>query len=71
MGLSTAPDVFQSRMSSLMSGVDYVRVYLDDLLVLSSGSYEDHLEKLSAVLDKLFKAGLRVQTKNAPFVRLK
>ena len=45
MGVSAAPDIFQEKMYSLMEGLEYVRCYLDDLLVLSNGSFIDHLEK--------------------------
>ena len=46
MGLSCAPDIFQHEMSNLMQEFDWVRTYLDDLLVLSSKSFEDHLNKV-------------------------
>ena len=46
MGISTAPDIFQNKMSDLMSGLEFVRVYLDDLLIITNGSFEDHLAKL-------------------------
>ena len=46
MGLCNSPDVFQEKMSELMEGLDFVRTYIDDLLCLTKGSFEDHLEKL-------------------------
>ena len=63
MGLSNSPDIFQEHMSNLFSGFDYVREYIDNLLVTTHGSLEDHLEKLGKVLDKLRKAGLKVNAK--------
>jgi hypothetical protein len=33
MGLSTSPDVFQEKMSELMSGLEFAWAYLDDLLI--------------------------------------
>ena len=36
MGISGAPDIFQAKMSSLMAGLEFVRVYLDDCLILNS-----------------------------------
>ena len=41
MGLSSAPDIFQQKMSSLMSWLDFVRTYLDDLLVLIAGTLQE------------------------------
>jgi hypothetical protein len=36
MGLSRSPDVFQEKMSELMSGLEFAWAYLDDLLILST-----------------------------------
>ena len=46
MGLCNSPDIFQEKISVLMDGLEFVRAYIDDLLCLTTGSYEDHLEKL-------------------------
>ena len=46
-----------------MSGLEFVRTYIDDVLVLTKSSFQDHLEKLRQVLIKLRDAGLKV---NAP-----
>ena len=71
MGLCNAPDIFQEKMASLLEGLDYVRAYLDDLLVLSSNDLDDHLEKLSIVFDRLHNAGLKVQIKNVHSVLMR
>jgi hypothetical protein len=34
MGLSISPDVFHKKMSNLMSGLDFARAYLNELLML-------------------------------------
>ena len=51
MGLCNSPDIFQEKMNELFAGLDYVRTYIDDLLILSSKSFEDHLQKLDKVLN--------------------
>jgi hypothetical protein len=40
----------QEKMSELMESLEFVRVYLDDLLCISKLSLEDHLDKLEVVL---------------------
>jgi hypothetical protein len=40
------PDVFQNVMSKLVQGMEYVKTYLDDLLILTNSSFKDHLLKL-------------------------
>ena len=69
MGLCNSPDIFQENMNQLFEGFDYVREYIDDLLVTTNGSLDDHLEKLGTVLDKLQKAGLKVNAKKSNFCR--
>ena len=67
MGIAGSPDIFQERMSGLMENLDYVRTYIDDLLILSRGTFDDHLLKLQEVLDRLLKANLRVNAAKSPF----
>ncbi len=69
MGLCNSPDIFQEKMSELMEGLEYVRTYIDDLLVLTKGSFEDHLEKLDRVLARLRQAGLRVNANKSFFAK--
>ena len=35
MGLFDSPDIFQEKMNGLFYGLDYVRMYIDDLLIIS------------------------------------
>ena len=35
MGLKNSPDIFQEKMSSLMAGLEFVRTYIDDLLIIT------------------------------------
>ena len=50
-------------MSDLMRALVYVRTYLGDLLVITKGTFDDHLVKIKAVLKQLKEARLRA---NAP-----
>ena len=69
MGLCNSPDIFQEKMSELMPGLEFARVYIDDLLVISTGSFEDHLPDLDQVLTRLNEAGLKVNTTKSFFAR--
>jgi hypothetical protein len=64
MGLCNIPDIFQEKMSTLMEDLEYCRAYIDDLLILSRGDWEQHLEHLEKVLAK---AGLKVNAKKSFF----
>ena len=53
MGVADPPDIFQGKMSELMMALEYVKTYLDDLLIISMSTLKDRLEKLKVVLPKL------------------
>ena len=53
LGVANSPDLFQEKMSELMAGLKSVQTYLDDLLVITKNSVEDHLNKLERVLARL------------------
>ena len=46
MGLANSPDIFQEKMNDLFEGFEFIRAYLDDLLVITKGDYEDHLQSI-------------------------
>ena len=69
MGLCNSPDIFQERMFELFSDLEYVRAYIDDLLVTSSSTFEEHLGKLEEVFSRLSKAGLKVNANKSHFAK--
>jgi hypothetical protein len=44
MGFGGSTDIFQAQMMDLMASLDYVRAYIDDLLIITRGTIEDHLK---------------------------
>ena len=64
MGLCNSPDIFQEKRNELFNGLDNVRTYIDDLLLNSNKSFEDHIKKLDKVLNKLEAAGFKVNQEN-------
>ena len=67
MGLSVSTVVFQAEVSKLVNDLEYARAYLDDLLCLTCGSYEDHIEKLITLLKRLETAGLKINKEKSIF----
>jgi hypothetical protein len=51
--IKIAPDDFQNVMSKLVQDMEYVKTYLDDLLILTSSSFKDYLLNLEMVLARL------------------
>ncbi|KAF4733599.1 hypothetical protein FOZ63_024047, partial [Perkinsus olseni] len=56
-GLSNAPASFQRLMDLVLGRFDFVRIYLDDILVFSR-SQEEHLRHLTLVFNAIREAGL-------------
>ena len=52
MGLYNSLDISQEKMNELFSGFDYVQAYIDNLLIIRKGSFEDHLSQLDKVPEK-------------------
>ena len=69
MGLCNSPDIFQEKMGELMTGLEFVRTYIDDVLCLTTGSWQDHLAQLDEVLKRVQQAGLKVNARKSFFGR--
>ena len=54
-------------MSELIVGLECAKTYLDDLLCLTNGSFEDHLEKLKLILERWKQSGLKVNASKSTF----
>ena len=63
MGLCNSPAIFQEKMNELFNGLEYVRTYIDDLLIISNKSFEDHINILDKVLSHLNQKGFKVNAK--------
>jgi hypothetical protein len=61
------PDVFQNVMSKLVQDMEYVKTYLDDLLILTNSNFKDLLLKLEMVLARLSTAGMRVNISKSKY----
>ena len=56
-------------MNELLYSLEYVRAYIDDLLIISNGNYEDHLDKTKLILRKLTAAGFKISAVKSIFTR--
>ncbi len=69
MGMIGLPDISQDKMSPLMETLEYVHVYIDDLLTITKGTFQNHLSKLRQVLFCLHTAGFRVNANKSSFAQ--
>ena len=60
MGLWNSLDIFQEKMNKLFAGFDYVRAYINGLLVITKGLFKEYLKHLDMVLEKIETEGLKI-----------
>ncbi len=52
--------IFRSRNNGPNEALEYVQAYIDNLLVVTRGTVEDHLANLKEVLKRMHNAGLKI-----------
>lgn len=67
-GLTNAPATFQRLMDEVVQGLEeFAGVYLDDLLIHTTGSWEEHLEHVRLVLERLQQYHLKLKLSKCTF----
>ncbi len=67
MGFGGSANTFQAQIMDLMASLEFVQAYMDDLLIITRGTLDKHLQKLEAVLTRLCDAGLKVNAAKSLF----
>lgn len=65
-GISSAPELFQKRMSKLLTGLEGVVCQMDDILIFGADQAE-HDARLIAVLERIKAAGVTLNAKKCEF----
>jgi hypothetical protein len=58
-GLKTSPDIFQRIMYELLGDIPHLQVYIDDIVIASNWTFEEHAAIMEQVLERLQKANFR------------
>jgi hypothetical protein len=66
MGIAYSPDIFQVKMLELMTNLELVRTYLDDLLIITKLNLSDHLDKLKST-HKVARSRIKVNAYKSKF----
>jgi cleavage and polyadenylation specificity factor subunit 1 len=69
MGIKNSPDIFQNIMADLLGDLEFARTYIDDILIISKGDFDDHLQKVDQVLERLENAGFRANVRKCSFAK--
>jgi hypothetical protein len=67
MGVKTSPDIFERIMYELLGYIPNKKVYLDDILITSNGTFEEHAAIVEQVLDSLQQANFRANLRKCYF----
>ncbi|KAG0420195.1 Retrovirus-related Pol polyprotein from transposon opus [Dictyocoela roeselum] len=65
-GLTNAPRTFQFAMTQIFGDLNYVKIYLDDILVHSQ-TLEDHIKHLRTVLSRIKKHDMSINFEKSNF----
>ena len=67
-GVSSAPELFQRRMSQILEGLDGVLCQMDDVLIFGSDKAQ-HDQRLTAALKRLQAAGVTLNSEKCEFAK--
>ena len=67
-GISSAPEVFQRKMSEILNGLEGVVCLMDDVLVFGR-NYEEHNKQLETVLQKLSESKVTLNREKCEFAQ--
>jgi hypothetical protein len=67
MGFGGSANIFQAQIMDLMASLKFVRAYIDNLLIITRGILDEHLQIMKTVLTRLHDAGLKVNAAKSLF----
>jgi hypothetical protein len=67
MGFGGSAIIFQAQIMDLMASLKFVQAYMDNLLIITRGALEEHLQTIETVLTRLHDAGLKVNAAKSSF----
>jgi hypothetical protein len=67
MGFGGSADIFQAQIMDLMASLEFVRVYMDDLLLITRRTLDEHLQRMETVLSRLCDTRLKVNVAKSLF----
>ena len=66
-GLTNMPATFQKTIDKTLAGINSKFAFLDDILVITNGSLNEHENELDKILEELDKENLAINLQNCEF----
>ena len=60
MGVACSPDIFQAKIYELLGDIERTEAYINDILVVKKGSFDEHLEQLNKIFQRCQKSKLKL-----------
>jgi hypothetical protein len=67
MGLSVSPDIYQEKMSAIFLDMESVICFIDNIALITNRSFENHLNQLDEILQRLKENNLQVNGDKSSF----
>jgi hypothetical protein len=67
MGFGGSANIFQAQIMDLMASLEFVRAYMDGLLIITRQILDERLKKMETVLTRLRDAGFKVNAAKSLF----
>jgi hypothetical protein len=67
MGVSCSPDIFQAKIYELLGDIEGTKAYIDDILVIKKGNYDEHLVQLDEVFRRCQRANIKINAEKCRF----
>ena len=61
MGVACSPDIFQAKIYELLGDIEGTKAYIDDILCVQKGNYDQHLEQLEEVFKRCRRVNLKLK----------
>ena len=71
MGVAKSPDIFQQKMNDLFHGFEFIRAYINELLIITKEDWTDHVYMLELMLKRLKGKGLKFNIEKSFFRKMK
>ena len=59
MGVCNSPEIFQEKTNEMFRIIEFIRTYINDLLITTKGDCSDNLNKLEILLKNIRANGLK------------
>ena len=67
MGICASGGIFQAKSDELLGDIEGFKTYINDILVLSKYRFENHIDQLIIIFDRLRAVGLKVNVPKCSF----